>query len=511
MNESSQDKYLNNVAVAGHAEAELTLDYSDDDLVLINNVKVLVAPPISRLQMNIVAFCTQGRIQFDMNGKPLVFEANQILACPSNFSFSNLMMSPDFEFKALFVSNRMLQGILRARMNSWTNLLYVRKQHVATLGAEEISFLVSFYEMLRTIISSPAETPYKMEVMESLLRGGLIALLGFLLTQTENEDASFPRGRKTSEAIFQQFLDLVGNSKVKHLPVEHFARELCVTPKYLSTVCKNHSGKTANATSNVAYKGTYVTDNSGVFSDNQRMELEADATALAEQYKMGVYLLVVDYMQDSNGRDLQDPSSTQRTNFATSFYRANGLGLNKNGSSYGDGIMLVVATKSRDYVTIAYGQGSYSFSDEGIKAMEDAVTDELGNDDWYDGAEQYYSRIKEQLAYYDAKGEPWKEPDLLSFILKILATLGIPFGVASGKIKREKAAMVTAREQHQADNYLVDDSLVLTTSTDNFVNTTLMATPIPKHESSSDSDGFGGGGWGGGGGGGFSSSGGGKF
>ncbi len=246
MNESSQDKYLNNVAVAGHAEAELTLDYSDDDLVLINNVKVLVAPPISRLQMNIVAFCTQGRIQFDMNGKPLVFEANQILACPSNFSFSNLMMSPDFEFKALFVSNRMLQGILRARMNSWTNLLYVRKQHLATLGAEEISFLVRFYEMLRTIISSPAETPYKMEVMESLLRGGLIALLGFLLTQTENEDASFPRGRKTSEAIFQQFLDLVGNSKVKHLPVEHFARELCVTPKYLSTVCKNHSGKTAN-------------------------------------------------------------------------------------------------------------------------------------------------------------------------------------------------------------------------------------------------------------------------
>lgn len=246
MNESYHDIQLNKVALAGPAEAELTLDYSDDDLVLINNVKVLVAPPISRLQMNIVAFCTQGRIQFEMNGKPLLFEANQILACPSNFSFSNLMMSPDFEFKALFVSNRMLQGILRARMNSWTNLLYVRKQHVATLGAEELSFLVSFYEMLRTITSSPSETPYKMEVMESLLRGGLIALLGFLLTQAENEENSIQGGRKTSEAIFQQFLDLVGNSEVKHLPVEHFARELCVTPKYLSSVCKNHSGKTAN-------------------------------------------------------------------------------------------------------------------------------------------------------------------------------------------------------------------------------------------------------------------------
>jgi len=329
----------------------------------------------------------------------------------------------------------------------------------------------------------------------------------FLICVPENQFGLYAEG-KAASTFSDSTLNHFANELNPYLGRSDWAG---AAETYYSDVAQTLEGKTANATSNVAYKGTYVTDNSGVFSDNQRMELEADATALAEQYKMGVYLLVVDYMQDSNGRDLQDPSSTQRTNFATSFYRANGLGLNKNGSSYGDGIMLVVATKSRDYVTIAYGQGSYSFSDEGIKAMEDAVTDELGSDDWYGGAEQYYSRIKEQLAYYDAKGEPWKEPDLLSFILKILATLGIPFGVASGKIKREKAAMVTAREQYQADNYLVDDSLVLTTSTDNFVNTTLMATPIPKHESSSDSDGFGGGGWGGGGGGGFSSSGGGKF
>ena len=271
---------------------------------------------------------------------------------------------------------------------------------------------------------------------------------------------------------------------------------------YYSDVAQTLEGKTANATTDIPYTaGTFVIDDYGLFTDEQRNQLEAKAQELASRYNMGVYLLAVDNMGSQN------PSSAQRTNFATSFYRAHNLGL----GSGKDGIMLVIAAGSRDYVTIAYGQGSYSFSDEGIKAMEDAVTDELGSDDWYGGAKQYYSKMDEQLAYYDVKGEPWKEPDLLSFILKILAILGIPFGVASSKIKREKAAMVTAREQYQADNYLVDDSLVLTKSTDNFVNTTLVATPIPKHESSSDSGGFGGGGWGGGGGGGFSSSGGGKF
>ncbi|MBQ3301072.1 MAG: TPM domain-containing protein, partial [Eggerthellaceae bacterium] len=123
------------------------------------------------------------------------------------------------------------------------------------------------------------------------------------------------------------------------------------------------SGKQANSSSTVPYtQGTYVIDNYGLFSDEQREKLESTAQNFASTYGMGVYLLVVDYMQDSNGKNLSNPSSAQRTNFATSFYRANGLGLNKASEKYGDGIMLVLAVKSRDYVTIAYGQGSYSFN-----------------------------------------------------------------------------------------------------------------------------------------------------
>lgn len=263
------------------------------------------------------------------------------------------------------------------------------------------------------------------------------------------------------------------------------------------------SGKQPNASSDVPYNGTYVTDAYGLFSDEQRTALEAKATQLAEKYNMGVYLLVVDKM---NGLD--NPTSAQRTNFATSFYRANDLGL----GSGKDGIMLVLAVKSRDYVTIAYGQGSYSFSDEGIAAMEEAVKDELRSDNWVDGAEAYYGKIGEQLEYYSVKGEPWTEPDPLSAILKILAIFGIPAGAAFSKVNGEKSAMKTAREQTGATNYLDAGSFELTHSDDQFVDTSLVVTPKPKEEeSSSGGGGFGGGGWGGGGGGGFSSSGGGKF
>ncbi len=240
------DTNLRYVAMSSPAEAELSLEYSDEDLVLIDNVKLLVVPDFTKLQMNIIAFCTKGKIQGEINGIPFIFGANQMLVCPTNVSFANFMMTPDFEFNALFVSNRMLQNILRARMNSWTNLLLVRKQHVTSLGEDEIIFLVRFYELLKVFCNHP-ENQYKSEAVESLLRGGFIALMGFLMDKVEGgEHNAMVSGRRNSEMLFQQFLDLLGNITVKHHTVEYYARELCVTPKNLSLVCKIHSGKTAN-------------------------------------------------------------------------------------------------------------------------------------------------------------------------------------------------------------------------------------------------------------------------
>lgn len=319
----------------------------------------------------------------------------------------------------------------------------------------------------------------------------------FMLCVNEGQFALVSDG-DASNTLSDETLDHLSNEVNPYLGRSDWAG---AGETFFDDVSQTLQGQQANSVSSVSYNGTYVTDDYGLFSDEQRAALEAKATKLAQDYNMGVYLLVVDNMGSQN------PTSAQRTNFATSFYRAYDLGL----GSGKDGIMLVIAVGSRDYVTIAYGQGSYSFSDEGIEAMEDSVTSYLGGNDWYRGSEAYYDSIGEQLEYYSVQGKPWTEPDPLSLLLKILAILGIPAVVAGGKVSGEKSAMKTAREQSQASSYLERGSFVLTDSRDDFVNTTMTVTPIPKHDDNDGGSSFGGGGWGGGGGGGFSSSGGGKF
>lgn len=258
----------------------------------------------------------------------------------------------------------------------------------------------------------------------------------------------------------------------------------------------------AESTSSTGQTGTYVFDERGLFSSSEFETLESTAKALADNYNMGVYFLTTDYM---NG--LSDPSSSQRTSYATSYYSENGLGLNKGSNAYGDGIMFVIAADSRDYVTIAYGQGSYSFSDKGIEAMEEDVLDNIrdNKNNWYGAATTYYEDIGSQLAYYASHGKAQQPLGLIDWIIRLLIILGIPAVVTFVIVNGGISAMKTAREQSEASQYLDPQSLNVTRANDQFVNTSLVATPKAE---SKDSDG---GGWGGGGGGGFSSSGGGKF
>ena len=255
--------------------------------------------------------------------------------------------------------------------------------------------------------------------------------------------------------------------------------------------------------SQAAAEGSYVFDERGLFTESQVATLDAQAAELADKYKMGVYFLTTSYM---NG--LSDPSSSQRTNYATTYYKEHKLGLNPtDGKDYGDGIMFVIAADSRDYVTIAYGQGSYAFSDKGIEAIEDAVLDDIRDhkDNWYGAAETFYSAVASQLAYYDRHGKAQQPLGMIDYLIRIALILLVPALITFFVIKGWRNAMKTAREQSEAGQYLDRSSLQMIRSEDTFVNTTLAVTPKPKRNDS------GGDGWGGGGGGGFSSSGGGKF
>ena len=196
--------------------------------------------------MNMIASCQEGSLKMDINGKVIEVSKNDIFVCPPNSVIDVLEVSPDFACVALCVTNRGMQNILRSHVNVWNRAMYVNKVSVIKMTMGEMLFYAKFTDLIRLCLDFKSMEhstwgPYRREIVETLLKTALLALCHAFV-----EDA--PEGAKassTTNELFDRFLELLQQNDVKHRPVEYFAQQLCITPKYLSIVCKRHSQKTA--------------------------------------------------------------------------------------------------------------------------------------------------------------------------------------------------------------------------------------------------------------------------
>lgn len=222
---------------------DIQVGYSDNDIVIVDNIQKFAEISSAHVSMNAIAICTQGKIQGTLNGQAIGLHKNQIAIIPQNVIIADPMMSFDIELKAMFFTNRILQSFLREKMNVWNDVVYVRRMHVITLEDKDLQFYTNFYEILRLCIDQHADHPFRTDIIQSLLRGGVLGLCGALKHRMLNDDIS--TSLQTNNNHFQHFLDLLHSVDVKRHKVEWYAAELCISPKYLTALCKKHSGKTA--------------------------------------------------------------------------------------------------------------------------------------------------------------------------------------------------------------------------------------------------------------------------
>ena len=223
---------------------DIQVGYSDSDIVIVDSIQKFAEISAAHVSMNGVAICTQGKVQATINGQQIELHQNQVAIIPQSVTVTNLMVSPDFNIKAMFLTNRILQSFLREKMSIWNDLVYVRRIHVISMEDEDLLFYTYFYEMLSMCFVKGIDHPFRTDVIQSLLRAAVLGLCGAIKQRVLTNDVLLDTG--TASNHFQRFLDLLHSTDVKHRPVEWYATELCISPKHLSALCKKHSGKTAN-------------------------------------------------------------------------------------------------------------------------------------------------------------------------------------------------------------------------------------------------------------------------
>lgn len=223
---------------------EVRIGYSDNEIVVVDSIQQFTEINAAHIAMNVIMICTNGKIQARMNDLQMSLSKNQVAIVPQNVLVTDIMISPDFDMKAMFLTTSILQSLLREKMIIWNDMMYVHHNHVITLDDEDVDNYSQFYDMLRSAVERGNKKPFRKEVVQSLLKVALLALCGEMKLMLPENNLS--EDIKLSNSHFQRFLEVLHNSEVKYHTVEYYASELCISPKHLTSICKRISGKTAN-------------------------------------------------------------------------------------------------------------------------------------------------------------------------------------------------------------------------------------------------------------------------
>jgi len=194
-----------------------------------------------RVDMLTFVICTRGSSQMEIDGILYMLERNEILVCSPNHIINNRMMSDDFDGKILCMAQR---GVLDQISESglWKKAFSFIDNPVISVSEETIRLLELYGEVLLTK-TAMAKTPYHNEILFSIVKAVLYEMLANVNVRQDHDSSIDVMSQK--EVQFKRFIKLLSDCRIKPRSVGWYADQLCITPKYLSTLCRQVSGKTA--------------------------------------------------------------------------------------------------------------------------------------------------------------------------------------------------------------------------------------------------------------------------
>lgn len=198
----------------------------------------------SRLNALIIGVGTEGETSLTSNLQEFqlkkdslfIFSPKHILQVQSNNRFKAhlIVIAPDFLKRINIDTKRMIPLFLQFGSLPCMELTHAESQS-----------LRSFISMVEQELKG-SETDFSSEII-----GGLIAAtiykVGDILTHylTEHPEVDSPIHNRAEE-YFRQFTELLGEHYKHERSVGFYARQLCITPKYLTTLIKRISGKSVS-------------------------------------------------------------------------------------------------------------------------------------------------------------------------------------------------------------------------------------------------------------------------
>ena len=217
------------------------VDYTDDGIAFHTDIRELpIESGSMQVNMVIIVTCISGKLQIELNATTYTIKQYEVLVCLPNSIIDNCMLSPDFRGSVFCLSQR---GILEqiSENEIWDKVFNITESPIVQVSEASVNMFRHYGSMLSEKVKMK-NTPYYKEIIVSIVKAALFELLANVKKKTETYGKGLTKQR---EVLFKRFIELIHTTRIKPRNVSWYAEQLCVTSKYLSTVSKRVSGKTA--------------------------------------------------------------------------------------------------------------------------------------------------------------------------------------------------------------------------------------------------------------------------
>lgn len=222
-------------------------EYISDDFIVLDNLRHIpyIKDETVKLDCLLVFFCIEGYIQIIFGGETKLLNAGEAIICPPNTTMSHAMASMTYKLKIIGFSIHILQQLFRIEQNAWEMMTNLHNGVILCYGKESSYPLVSYIETIDTRIKSPAYYQQDL-VMYHLFSALLYEIMSevnrlFALSKTKYSDCEMRRG----DFLFKDFLIKLDEDMGRNRSVSYYANALFITPKHLSKIVKQATGKPA--------------------------------------------------------------------------------------------------------------------------------------------------------------------------------------------------------------------------------------------------------------------------
>ncbi len=221
---------------------QIKFDYKDDDIMFLTVFEEIARLDTTSVEGYMILACNNGRMDVDVNGQKHHLEAYEALILPPHTRLNNYMVSVDVRCDLALISTETVKRLLQNHIEEWERCIYINKtNHVITTEQSREQFV--YYASILAFKMRQTDRRYNKEVIQSVIRSILFDYLEIMMEAVPQVEETSVVGQH--KVLFKRFLELLTTRHVKHQLVDTYAQELCVSPNYLTKVCKEVTGKTA--------------------------------------------------------------------------------------------------------------------------------------------------------------------------------------------------------------------------------------------------------------------------